>query len=242
VVLVPAVPVTVMPPVAGTVKLTAQLIEAPTASGLGAGLGVHTATAPAGTLVTLQLGLAAGLGPLLVQVMAPLAFEPAGGLLGKPLATATMSACGAIVSGLMSVLLAGSASAVEVPAVVVMFKLPPAPKLAGALKVLVQVMLEPTASGSGAGLGAQLCVAPAGKPLNAQVGAAAALGPALLHTPLTVTGWPAAMPVGTVVVARMSACSVTPTTRLSTLFVGTGSAVLEPAAPTSATLPVVGAV
>jgi hypothetical protein len=112
--------------------------------------------------------------------------------------------------GSMSVLLVLLGSVVLVPAVAVMGKVPPGPKLLGALKVLVQVMAEPTAKGLGAGEGVQLCVAPAGKPLKAQVGLAAALGPLLVQVPVTVTGWPAATVPGTVTLAAMSACGVTP--------------------------------
>lgn len=154
----------------------------PTASGLGAGLGVQVTVLPAGKPVTLHVGAAAGLGPLLVQVTVPLTVEPAGGLLGIPEIDTCMSACGVMVRGSVSVLLLATGSVVLVPAVVVIFNVP----LAGAAKVELQVMPAPTASGSGTGVGVQLCVAPAGSPLNAQAGAAAGLGPLLVQVPLTV--------------------------------------------------------
>jgi hypothetical protein len=174
---------------------------APTAK-LAAGLvGVQVTVAPAGSPVGTQLALAAVLGPLLVQVTVPVTVLPALALAGKPLTAAAMSACGVIGSDLVSVLLLLFGSAVVLPAVVVMFSGP----LAGAVNVLVQVMLAPTASGSGTGFGVQLCVAPAGRPVNTQVGAAAALGPALVQVPLTVTLCPASALAGTVVTAPMSA-------------------------------------
>jgi hypothetical protein len=218
------------------------VIDEPTGSGLGAGLGVQVTLALGGTTVTLQLALGAGLGPLLVQVTVPLAVVPAAGVAGKPLAVACMSASGATLRGSVSTLLLITGSAVEVPAVVVMFKLPPAPRLAGAGKVLVQVMLPPTGNGLGAGAGVQLCVAPVGKPLKAQVGAAAGLGPALVQVPLTVTGWPAVAVGGTVVEARMSACGTTVWLVLATLLGAIGSAVLVPAVPVTVTVPVAGTV
>jgi hypothetical protein len=131
------------------------------------------------------VGLAAGLGPLFLQVSVPLTIEPAGAVAGKPATRACMSAWGVTGKDLVSTLFSksGMGSGVVEPAVVVMLKGP----LAGDTKVLVQVMALPRGKLAGMGLGVQLCVAPAGKPLKAQVGAAAALGPALVHTPLTVT-------------------------------------------------------
>jgi hypothetical protein len=134
--------------------------------------------------------------------------------------------------------LAGTGSAVLEPAVVMMLSVP----LAGAANVDVQVMLLPTASGSGAGLGVQVCVAPVGKPLRVQVGAAAGLGPLLVHTPLTVTGWPAFTVAGTVVTACISACGETVALICAVLLPATGSAVLEPAMPVIVTAPVGGTV
>jgi hypothetical protein len=140
--------------------------------------------------------------------------------------------------GLASTLLSGKGSAVLLPAVVVMFSEP----LTGAVKVAVQVMSAPKASGLGTGLGTQLCVAPAGKPVKAQVGAAAPLGPALVHTPLTVTLWPAATATGTVVTACMSACGTTVAGAWAWLFKGTKSTKLVPAVPVMVTLPLTGTV
>jgi hypothetical protein len=210
----------------------------PTGSGLGTGVGVQFTVAPVGALATLQVGLAAGLGPALVQITLPVRVSPALAVVGKPLLAACMSARGLTVSGSVSALLPATGSVVLVPAVVVMFKVP----LAGALKVLVQLMLPPTGKGLGAGLGVQVCVAPVGKPLKAQVGAAAGLGPAFVQVPLTVTGWPATADVGTEVAACMSARGATVCVALALLLAGTGSAVLLPAVPVTVTAPVDGTV
>jgi hypothetical protein len=123
-----------------------------------------------------------------------------------------------------------------VPAVAVMFSGP----VAGAVKVLVQVMSEPACSGLGAGLGVHVCVAPGGKPLKTQVGVAAALGPLLVHTPVTVTSLPAAAVAGTVTTACTSACGTVPMLTWVLLLVGTGSGVDEPAVPVIVTAPVAG--
>ena len=181
-----AVPVmvTLGTPLAGAVKLTLQTILWPTGSGSSAGLGVQIATAPEGSELTVQLAPGAGLGPLLVQVTSPITVVPAGAVAGKPETTACISACGVTFRGLLFTLFAGLGSAVELPAVVVMLSVPEA----GVVKVLVQVTLAPMVSGFEMGFGTQLCVAPDGNPLSTQVGAAAALGPALLQVPLTVTG------------------------------------------------------
>ena len=85
--------------------------------------------------------------------------------------------------GFDATLFSGNGSGVVLPAVVVMFSEP----VAGAVNVLVQVTLAPSGSGSEMGLGRQDCVAPTGNPLSAQLGAAAAEGPALVQVPLTVT-------------------------------------------------------
>jgi hypothetical protein len=163
--------------------------------------GVQFTLAPGGKPLTAQVALAAVLGPLLVQVTVPLAVLPAVGLLGKPDTAAAMSACGVIATGALAELLFGKSSAVALPAVLVMFSEPDA----GAGKLEVQVMLLPTARGLGAGLGVQTCTAPGGKPLKAQVGFTAALGPLLAQVPLTLTVWPAVTVAGTVTVACMSA-------------------------------------
>lgn len=92
----------------------------------------------------------------------------------------------------------------------------------GVLKVLVQVIELPTAK-VGAGLGAQIWVAPEGRPFNAQVGVCAVLGPLLMHTPLTVIGWPTVTLAGMVVMACMSACGTTPIPCCDWLLPGAGS-------------------
>lgn len=81
--------------------------------------------------------------------------------------------------------------------------------LAGAIKVLVQVIVPLTVRGLGTGEGVQLWVAPAGRPLKLQVAKVATLGPALVQTPDTVTLCPALALVGTVVSACISACGTT---------------------------------
>ena len=156
----------------------------PTANGLATGFGKQVIAAPTGNELTLHTGLAAGLGPLLVQVTVPVTVVPAGAVAGKPVTVACMSACGTTVIGAGLTLLPVFGSAVVLPAVVVIVSGP----VAGAGKVLLQVIVAPTASGLGTGLGTHDCVAPGGKPLRTQVAAAAALGPALVQVPLTVTG------------------------------------------------------
>jgi hypothetical protein len=200
--------------------------------------GVQLTLAPGGKPLTAQVPLAATLGPLLVQVTVPVAVLPAAGFAGKPLTAAAMSACGVIATGSLSLLFDVFGSAVLVPALALMFSAPNV----GALKVLVHVIDEPAASGFGAGLGVQLCVAPGGKPLKAHVGLAAALGPVLVQTPLTVTGWPAATVPGTVTVAVMSACGVTPCVACAVLLALFGSVVVVLAVPVTVTPPLGGAV
>ncbi len=202
-VVLPAVPVTVTPPLAGTVKLTAHTTDALTANGLGAGFGKQFTVAPAGTVVTAHVGAADGLGPLLVHVTVPETVLPAGAVAGKPATVACISACGITVTGVVAVLFSGNGSGVVLLAVAMMLSVP----VAGAVNVLVQLMLAPRGSGSGTGLGVQVCVAPAGKPLNAHVGADAAEGPALVQVPLTVTGCPVKALVGAETLACMSACA-----------------------------------
>lgn len=205
------------------------MIVEPTPNDATGVAGEHTMLAPGGAPVTLQVAPAAILGPLLVQVTVPFTALPAGGLLGKPDSAAAMSACGTIVTGSVSTLLAGAGSDVVVPAVVVMFNGP----VAGAVNVEVHVTVAPApvTCGSGIGLGVQVCVAPGGNPDNAHVGAAAALGPLLTHVPVTVTGCPAFTLAGTVVVATTSACGTVFTASCAVLLAGTGSALAEPATP-----------
>lgn len=137
----------------------------------------------------------------MVQVIVPLTVLPALGLVGNPSTAATMSACGTTAIGSVSALLLVFGSAVALPAVVVILREP----LAGAMKVLVHVMLLPTASAAGSGLGVHDCAAPAGNPLKAHVGLTAALKPVLEHVPDTVTLCPALTLSGTVVEATISA-------------------------------------
>lgn len=97
----------------------------PTAKGLGAGLGVQFTVAPDGNPVTAQFAAAATLGPALVHVIVPVTVEPAGGLVGKPLLVACMSACGTTLLVVETTLFAGFGSAVVEPAVPVMLTAPP---------------------------------------------------------------------------------------------------------------------
>ena len=120
----------------------------------------------------------------MVQVTVPVTVVPAGAVAGKPATVACMSACGTTVIGAGLTLLPVFGSAVVLPAVVVIVSGP----VAGAVKVLLQVIVAPTASGLGTGLGTHDWVAPGGRPLSTQVAAAAGLGPALVQVPLTVTG------------------------------------------------------
>jgi hypothetical protein len=164
-------------------------------------VGVHTEVAPVGKLVVAQVAPAAGLGPLLVHVTVPVAVLPGAGAAGKPVNTACISACGTMVIGSVSTLLAGVGSVAVLPAVVTILSVP----LAGAVNVLVHVIVALSAKGLGTGEGKQPTVAPAGKPVITHVGAGAAAGPAFVHTPVTVTLAPAFTEVGTVFTACISA-------------------------------------
>lgn len=158
-------------------------MTAPAASVATGEAGEHVTTAPAGSPLTAQPAFAAALGPRLVQVTVPVTVLPAGGLAGKPLTAACMSACGVTLIGAVLTLLLGFGSAVRLPAVVLILSVP----LAGAVNVLVQLMVLPTANGSGTGFGVHVTVAPAGRPLIVQVAALAGLGPLLTQVPVTVT-------------------------------------------------------
>jgi hypothetical protein len=205
-----AVPVrfTLLPSL-GVVKLMAHVTASPTAKLPTGGLGVQTAVPPAGKPATAQVTSLAAPGPALVQRKVPATGAPAAAWVGKPLNVACKSALGVAgaaftVKGWVSVLFVLTGSAVKLLAVVVMDK-GPAALGAGAVKVAVHVSAEPTSSGFGTGSGVQICAVPAGKPDKAQLAEAAALGPWFTQLPLTVTGWPAAALVGTVVLACMSA-------------------------------------
>lgn len=123
----------------------------------------------------------------------PLIGVPAVADEGKPLTALVMSDTGVTGVVALLLLLAVLELPVLLPACVVIVTAP----LAGAGKVLVQVMLELTPSGLGVGLGRQLWVAPGGKLPNTQVGATASLGPLLVQVPLTVMGLPAVTFAGT---------------------------------------------
>jgi hypothetical protein len=137
----------------------------------------------------------------LLHVTVPVAVLPGPGAAGKPVSTACISACGTMVMGSVSTLFPGVGSSPELPAVVTILSVP----LAGAVKVLLHVMVALSTKGLGAGAGKQLTVAPAGKPLITHVGAGAAAGPAFVHTPVTVTLAPALTELGTVLTACISA-------------------------------------
>jgi hypothetical protein len=203
-----AVAVTDTVPPFGATNVTLQTIESPNASAVTGVAGRQLTCAPGGRPETEQLALAAVLGPLFKHLTVPETVEPANGLAGKPCARADMSASATTPSALLSTLLAGAMSEVKLPAVVLILS----PPLAGAGKVLVQVMLCPTDNTCGSGFGAHVCEAPAGSPLKTHVGLVASLPPKFVHTPLTVTGEPAFGAVaGTVVNARISASGTMPT-------------------------------
>jgi hypothetical protein len=234
----PAVPVTVRLPLAGTGYETLQTIALPAGSEAAGTAGAQLTAAPGGRPLAAQVALLAALGPLLVQVSVPVAVLPAAGLGAKPVRAAAMSACGAMVIGFASVLLALLGSAVPEPAFVVIASGP----LAGAVKLALQVIAWPTANGFGAGAGVQVCGVPAGRPLSAHVGEAAGLGPALVQTPLTLIVWPAFALAGAVVAACMSACGTTDDEACALLLATFGSVVLVPAAPVIVTPPLAGTV
>lgn len=239
VVLAAAAVIATVPPLTGAIKLTSQLIVAPTPSKLAGLEGLQMTFAPAGKPVMLQLALAAMLGPLLVHVTLPVTTLPAAGFAGKPDKTAARSACGMITNGLVSVLFAGAGSSVVEPAVALIDSGP----LGGATKVDVQVIALLTVSGLGAGLGTQLCVAPGGNPLKLQLAAIASLTPLLVHVPETVTGWPALTLAGTLVTATISANGTTLVLACTVLLAGAGSALDEPAVPVTVSgAPLAGAV
>ena len=233
-----AVPVTVTLPPAGAMKATVHTMVDPTAKDVTGCAGAQASVAPTGNPATAHVALAAMLGPSLVHVTVPVTAVPAFAVAGNPVTFARMSACGIISRGLLSMLLLMTGSAVALPAIVVMLNVP----LAGAVKVLLHTILAPTTSGFGTRLGRQVCAAPGGSPLKAQVGDAASLGPALVQVPETVTGWPAVADDGTVVRARMSACGITATGVCALLLEPSGSPVLDPAVPATVTVPLTGAV
>lgn len=193
--------------------------------------GLHITVAPAGAPVARHVASAATLGPLLTQVTVPLTVLPAGGLAGKPLIVACISACAVTAIGLVSTLLAGTPSAVSDPAVVVMFSGP----LAGAVKVEVQVITPFKGRGLGVGAGVQLVLAPGGRPESVQAGSVASIGPLLVHVPDTVTDWPAATAAGTVVAAAISASGAVLVLACARLLLGVGSGVEELATPVMVT-------
>jgi hypothetical protein len=104
-------------------------------------------------------------------------------------------------------------------------------------------MAAPTAKLAAGTAGVQTTTAPAGIPLTAQVALLAMLGPLLVHVTVPVTVLPAFAVAGNpLTAAAISACGVTLTGSGSTLFAGTGSAVLLPAVVTILSDPVAGAV
>jgi hypothetical protein len=67
--------------------------------------------------------------------------------------------------------------------------------------------------------------------VSAQLACVASLTPALVHVPVTVTGWPALTVEGTTVAATMSASGTTLTALWAELLAGFGSALEELAVP-----------
>jgi hypothetical protein len=238
---VPAVPTMFTLPLAGAVYDTLHTMAAPSAKPATGEGGVHATLEPAGKPVNAQVASAATLGPWLVHVSVPVALLPASGLASNPLKPTAISATGLMVMRLLSTLLLGLVSTVPLPAVVMMFRLP----LAGAAKLALQLTLWFLASGSGTGLGVQLCTAPLGKPPSTQVGATAASGPKFKQTPSTVMACPAAALLGAVVVAFMSTKGVDVSVVMvarAVLLPSLASGVLEPATPVSVMASVRGAV
>lgn len=148
------------------------------------GVGVQLIVASAGRPVTVQLASVAADGPWLLQVMVPETVLPTAAVGGMPLMAATRSAAGVMARVFVLVLFTGLGSSVVVPAVVRILNVP----LLGAVNVLVQVMLSFSARVAGTGFGVHVLVAPGGRPVSVQLGAAAGLTPLLVHVPDTVTG------------------------------------------------------
>lgn len=184
----PAVVVMLSGPLDGLANVDVQMIAAPDNNGSGIaplGSSVHVCVAPTGNPDNVQVGAAAGLGPLLRQRPDTVTGCPATALAGT-VVTALMSACGVMASGLASTLFVKLLSAVAALAVVAMLSGP----VPGAAKVEEQRIAEPLGSGSGmapVGSSVHETVAPIGNPVSAQVGPTAALGPAFKHRPDTVT-------------------------------------------------------
>jgi hypothetical protein len=128
IVLVEASAVTTTSPEAGTIKLTAHVIAAPTGKGLGVGDGTQLTTEPNGKVSTAHCGLVAALGPAFRHVTVAVTEVPAGAEAGRPLTEACMSAFGIAFATYGLTLLVGTGSAVLEPAVTVAFTVP----LAGA--------------------------------------------------------------------------------------------------------------
>lgn len=226
----PAVPVILIgAPSAGAINDTLHVIVLPTASVATGGVGLHTVVAPGGRPVTAQVAVCAALGPLLKQVTTPVTVLPAGGLVGNPAMPACISARGVIAMGCVATLLAGLVSCVLVPATAEILSGP----VPGAAKVAVHVITPaaPTGCGSGAGLGVQVCGVPAGKPVSAQLGAAAVLGPLFVHVPVTVTDSPAFAVAGAVTAATTSTCGTVLVAACAVLLDGAGSGLDDPAVP-----------
>jgi hypothetical protein len=147
-----ALTTTVTEPLAGAVKLTLHTMLSPTAKAGSGDPARQVTMAPAGKPDTTHEAVAALLGPAFRQVAVPVTVEPATGLVGKPLSVATKSASATIPKGRVSTLLAVTSSCVRLPAVVLMLS----PPLAGAGKVLVQVIVSPMTNTAGSGSGEQL--------------------------------------------------------------------------------------
>lgn len=128
---------------AGITKLIEQVIDAPMARLLGIGLGIQLTVAPGGKALGTQVGVCAGLGPLLVQISCPLTVLPAVALLGKPVNTACISANGATAIAWVLVLLPRLGSAVIEAAIALIVRAP----VAGVVKLKLQVMLAPKTEG-----------------------------------------------------------------------------------------------
>lgn len=222
----------------GIVYVTLHMMLSPEASVGTVDDGKQTTTASGGSAVTTHEAFAAVLGPSFLQMTVPLTFPPFGTDVGKPEKFTFISETGVITNALLSVLFDAFGSGVVLLAAAPIVREP----FFGTKNVLVQVIAAaPFASVGGIGVGAQLCVASAGRLVSAQVGAAASLGPLFTQLALTVMLSPPCIEAGSVTVACMSAAAVMSRLRLALLLPATGSVTLLPVVAFRTTGPLPGA-
>jgi hypothetical protein len=106
-----AVVLIVSTPLAGATNDELHVTDAPTANGLGAGLGEHVCVAPGGNPDNAHVTAAAGLGPKFVQVPLTVTASPATMVAGVTV-TACISANGTDPADCCAVLLAGNGSGI----------------------------------------------------------------------------------------------------------------------------------